>query len=438
MKTIKRPIIIGFGPAGMFAALELLERGHKPLIFERGKKIEERSIDIQSFIKGRILNTESNFQFGEGGAGSYSDGKLFSKIHNNSIHVKKVFDIFVKFGAPENIGNIKKPHLGTDVLCRIVKNIRDYILENGGEILYNSKLTDLLISDGKAQGAVINNDKEYYSSRLYLAIGHSARDTFQMLNKKCINLEQKPISVGIRIEHPVNIINSIRRKDENKPPDSKEACVYSFTYTDRSIKRGVHTFCMCPGGEIVNASSENGLLVLNGMSYSTRSSEYSNAALIITCNTDDYPSKDPLAGIEFQRRIEGKAFLAGGGKWKAPAQNLLDFMHGKPSDRLNINSFKMGVTPAYLKPIFPDFVNDMLLAAFNFWKTEYPLFISNEAVLLAPETRTACPVKIMRSEKYESLNIQNLYPVGEGSGYAGGITSSAADAIKAVQASIDN
>ncbi|MCB4790904.1 MAG: dehydrogenase [Elusimicrobia bacterium] len=433
----EKPLIIGFGPAGMFAALELIERGLKPLIFEQGKRIEERSIDIQRFIGQRVLDTESNFQFGEGGAGAYSDGKLFSKIKNNSKHVTKVFDTFIKFGAPKDIGIIQKPHLGTDVLIRIVKKIREYILESGCEIHYGSKLTHILVSGGKAAGVVINNENEYNSSRIYLAIGHSARDTFEMLHKKGICLEQKPISVGLRIEHPVKIINSIRRAGEIKDPSSIEASNYSFTYMDRKAKRGVHTFCMCPGGEIVNASSENGLLVLNGMSYSTRSSAYSNSALVVTCNTEDYTSPGPLAGIEFQRAIELKAFIQGGGKWHAPAQNLIDFMLGRISSNLNANSYKMGVVSANLKDIFPQFIIDMLFSAFNYWKKEYPLFVSEEAILLGAETRTSCPLIIKRNDAYESENTENLFPIGEGSGYAGGITSSAADAIKAVEASID-
>ncbi|MBI4687463.1 MAG: dehydrogenase [Nitrospirae bacterium] len=431
----ERPIIIGFGPAGMFAALELIDHGIKPLIFERGKKIEERSIDVQRFIKAGELDPESNIQFGEGGAGSYSDGKLFSRT-KNSQYADRVLDTFIKFGAPEEIGYISKPHLGTDVLCRIVKNIRNYILERGGEIHYSSKMTDILISDGKAIGVMINGNTEYRSSIIYLALGHSSRDTFEMIRNKGVAMEQKPIFVGMRVEHPAETINLIRYGDKYKDFPGIGAANYSFTYTDRKIGRGVYTFCMCPGGEVINASSEEGLMVVNGMSYSGRSSAFSNAAIVVTCHTDDYGSTDPLAGIEFQKAIERKAFDAGGGRWNAPAQNLMDFLCGRISADLNKNSYKMGAASADMNEIFPPFVYEMLLSAFNKWKYNYPLFVSDHAILLGAETRTSCPVRIKRSEKYESVNIKNLYPIGEGSGYAGGITSSAADAIKAVEYSM--
>lgn len=433
----ERPIIIGFGPAGMFAALELIAYGIKPIIFERGKKIEERSIDVQRFIKERVLDPESNIQFGEGGAGSYSDGKLFSRAKiKNSKYINRVLDTFIKFGAPEEIGCVSKPHLGTDVLCRIVRNIRSYILERGGEIHYGSKMTDILIADDKVSGVVINGEREYRSSILYLAVGHSARDSFEMFHKKGIAIEQKPISVGVRIEHPVETINLIRYGNKYKEFPGIGAATYSFNYTNRKAGRGVNTFCMCPGGEVVNASSENGMLVVNGMSYSSRASEFSNSALVVTCQTNDYKSTNPLAGIEFQRDIERKAFNAGGGRWEVPAQNLVDFLSERTSVDLNRNSFKMGAVPADMNQIFPKFISDALLNAFRSWEEEYPLFVSDKAILLGAETRTSSPVRIKRGERYESVNIKNLYPIGEGSGYTGGITSSAADAIKAVEASL--
>ncbi|MCP4632139.1 MAG: dehydrogenase, partial [candidate division Zixibacteria bacterium] len=279
----ERPIIIGFGPAGMFAALWLLDYGIKPIIFERGKRIEERALDVQRFILERKLDAESNIQFGEGGAGSFSDGKLFSRRNRNTVYVNRVLDTFIKFGAPEEIGYISKPHLGTDVLCRIVANIRNYILERGGRIHYSSKITDLLISKGRARGVEINGDQKHYSSDVYLAVGHSARDTYEMICKKGIAVEQKSIMVGVRIEHPVELINLIRYGDRYKDFPGIGAAAYSFNYTDRKKKRGVYTFCMCPGGEILNASSEEGMMVLNGMSYSGRSSAFSNSAIVVSC-----------------------------------------------------------------------------------------------------------------------------------------------------------
>ena len=428
----ERPIIVGFGPAGMFAALELLEFGLQPVIFERGKKIEERTLDVQRFIRERVLNPESNIQFGEGGAGSYSDGKLFSRM-KNSEYVSKVLDTFIKFGAPEELGYVSKPHIGTDVLCRIVKKIRNYILERGGEIHYNAKMTDILIEDGKAFGVVINGEKEYRSSMIFLAVGHSARDTFEMMHNKGIALEQKPISVGLRIEHPAETINLIKYGTKYKSYPGLGAATYSLNYTDRKLKRGVYTFCMCPGGEVVNASSEQGMMALNGMSYSRRSSPFSNSALVVTCHTSDYPSASPLAGIEFQKEIERKVFLSSGGRWEAPAQNLLDFLNGKISKDLNKNSFAMGTAAVSLNELLPLIVSEMLTAAFHTWKEEYPSFVSEEAILFGAETRTSSPVKMKRNDNYESISVKNLYPIGEGSGYTGGITSSAADAIKAVE-----
>lgn len=429
----ERPIIVGFGPAGMFAALELVDYGFKPLIFERGKKIDERSVDVQRFIQQRVLNPESNIQFGEGGAGSYSDGKLFSRRDSNTSSVNRVLQTLIKFGAPEEIGYISKPHLGTDVLCKIVRNIRLYILERGGEIYYGAKMTDILISKGKATGVIINGEREYLSSSIYIALGHSARDTVEMLHEKGVALEQRPISVGVRIEHPVEIINKMRYGDKYKDFPGLGAATYSLNYTNRKIRKGVYTFCMCPGGEVINASSGQGMLVLNGMSYSRRASSFSNAALVVSCHGEDYQSTSPLAGLEFQKDIEQKAFNAGGRNWQVPAQNLMAFLGENSSADLQNNSYKMGAIAADLKDIFPKFVVQELLAAFSKWKEEVPLFVSNQAILLGAETRTSSPVRIKRNENFESVNIQNLYPIGEGSGYTGGITSSAADAIKAVE-----
>jgi uncharacterized FAD-dependent dehydrogenase len=426
--TTERPVIIGFGPAGMFAALELIGRGLKPLIFERGKRIEERTIDVRRFIAERVLDPESNIQFGEGGAGSYSDGKLFSRPKNNT-YVKRVLDTFIRFGAPGDIGRIAKPHLGTDVLCGIVANIRRHILERGGEIHYHSRMTDLLIEDGTARGVVINGGEEYRASMVCLALGNSARDTFEMLRGRGVRMEQRAIAVGARIEHPASVINAMR----DGQGAGNGAASYSLTYTDRSIGRGVYSFCMCPGGEVINASSENGLMAVNGMSYSARGSEFSNSAITVTCRPADYGSTDPLAGFEFQKGIEQKAFKAGGSGWQAPAQNMLDFLDGRGSSALNRNSFKMGTAPADMAGIFPKFISEALASAFNAWKADYPQFVSEQAILIGAETRTSCPVRLKRNERFESENVRNLYPIGEGSGYSGGITSSAADAIRAVE-----
>ncbi len=432
-RSKERPIIVGFGPAGMFAALELIEYGLQPLIFERGKKIEERSVDVQRFMSTRQLNPESNIQFGEGGAGSYSDGKLFSRRNGNTSTVNRVLQTFIRFGAPAEIGYIGKPHLGTDVLCTIVGNIRAHILERGGEIHYGAKMTDILIAEGKAAGIVINGEREYLASRIFLALGHSARDTVAMMHAKGVALEQRPISVGVRIEHPVGLINRMRYGDKYHKYRELGAATYSLNHTNRALRRGVYTFCMCPGGEVVNASSECGMLVVNGMSYSRRSSVFSNAALVVGCHTDDYTSASPLAGLEFQKEIERKAFNAGGGAWAAPAQNLMHFLGESGPIDLHEHSYKMGIVPAELRDFLPAFVVEELLAAFHTWRQEVPLFVSHEAIVLGAETRTSSPVRMSRNEHYESVSLENLYPIGEGSGYTGGITSSAADAIKAVE-----
>ena len=427
----ERPVIIGFGPAGMFAALELLERGMAPRIFERGRRIEERLLDIRKFIENKSLNEESNIQFGEGGAGAYSDGKLFSRA-NNSRYVKKVLETFIRFGAPPEIAYVSKPHVGTDVLCSIARNIRNYILERGGEIFFSSRLTDILIADGVVSGVVINGVTEHACSRLYLAVGHSARDTFELLRSKGIALEQRPVSVGLRIEHPVGLVNSLRYGDKYKNFPGLGAATYSFNYTDRRLRRGAYTFCMCPGGEVVNASSSNGMLAVNGMSGSRRDSPFSNAAIVVTCRAEDYNSPAPLAGLEFQKAIERKAFLAGGGEWKVPAQKLSDFMRGGSSGLLE-NSCATGTAAADMREILPEFVCGLLRDAFEKWEEEAPSFVNGPALLMGPETRTSCPVKILRGANYESLSCKRLYPIGEGAGYAGGITSSATDAIKAVE-----
>ena len=428
----ERPIIVGFGPAGMFAALELIDNGYKPRIFERGRRIDRRTVDVLQFIKNRQLNPESNIQFGEGGAGSYSDGKLFSRRNNNTGFVDRVLHTFVRFGAPAEIRYISKPHLGTDVLRKIVSNIRGYILERGGEIFYNARMTDLLLADQKAVGIRVNNEQEYLSDTIYLALGHSARDTFTLLRDRGVALEQRPLSVGVRIEHPAETINLMRYGKKYVHYSGLGAATYSLNYTNKAIKKGVYTFCMCPGGEVINASSSQGQLVLNGMSYSRRSSPYSNAALVVSCHTADFGSDDPLAGIAFQEKIEAKSFRAGGGNWAVPAQNLMDFLRGTAGTGIHINSYKMGAVPAEMRDILPKFAIQLLLDAFSHWSSQVPLFMAHNAVVMAAETRTSSPVRILRNAGYESINTENLFPIGEGSGYTGGITSSAADGLRAV------
>jgi len=427
-----RPVVVGFGPAGMFSAIALVDHGLAPLIFERGKSLENRHSDIRNFLINRTLDPESNIQFGEGGAGLYSDGKLFSRP-NNSAYANKVLDTFIRFGAPPAIRYLYKPHLGTDVLCAIVANIRNYVVSHGAEIHYESKMTDIVVRKDACAGIVINNSGEYLSSSIYLALGNSARDTFEILHKKGIVVQPKPVSIGVRIEHPSQTINLMRygRKYQNFP--GLGAASYSFTFTNRSTNRHVYTFCMCPGGEVVNASSEPGMLALNGMSYSARNSAFSNSAILVSLNLPDYKSKHPLAGIAFQRDIERKAFLAGGSRWETPAQNLSDFLRRKPSAAVIRNSCKMGTHTATMDSIFPAFICETLREAFSAWKTESPMFVTDEAVLLGTETRSSSPVRLKRRKNFESVNMRNLFFIGEGSGYTGGINSAAIDAIRAVE-----
>ncbi|MFC1495896.1 NAD(P)/FAD-dependent oxidoreductase [Candidatus Margulisiibacteriota bacterium] len=389
-KLKERPIIVGFGPAGIFAALTFLEYGIKPIIFERGSRIGDRDQDIAEFNKTGKLNTESNIQFGEGGAGAYSDGKLTTRSKEKG-SVSKVLETFIKFGAPEEIGYVNKPHLGTDRLKVIIKNLRKHILEQGGEIYFNSKLTDFNIEDGKINYIVINGQEKVKSEHLILATGHSARETYQKLKEKSIKLQAKSFAAGIRIEHPAELINLMQYGEKYKDYPGLGAADYSFTYKDKENNRGVYTFCMCPGGEVINASSEEGLLAINGMSNSKRDGKYSNSAVVVTVTPEDFGSDDPLAGIEFQRMIEKKAIL-------------------------------------------PDFVSNSLEKALRHWEARFPLFSSRKAKIYVPETRTSAPVRILRNEQRQAEHVSNLYPVGEGSGYAGGIVSSAVDGIKAVEA----
>lgn len=430
--STERPLVIGFGPAGMFAALELIAHGLHPIVIERGQRIEQRSVDVQRFIRERKLNPESNIQYGEGGAGSFSDGKLFSRRNNNTSYVSRVLDTFIKFGAPKEIGYIAKPHLGTDVLCKIVKNIRNFVLDHGGDIHYGARLTDIIIKNDEAIGVTINDEDDYYSKQIYLALGHSARDTYRMLHERGVFLEQKQVSVGVRIEHPTEIIDLMRYGQKYHKYIELGAATYSLNYTNKQIKSGVYTFCMCPGGEIVNASSEKGMLVVNGMSYSHRSSPYSNAALVVPCPAVMYSSNSPLSGLDFQQEIERKTYIAGGEDWRVPAQNLMDFLSKKTGSSIPETSYKMGTRLSDMNDIMPPHIIQLFHEAFSQWQEDVPLFISHNAVLIGSETRTSSPVKILRNEKYQSVNVKNLYPIGEGSGYTGGITSSAADAIRAV------
>jgi uncharacterized FAD-dependent dehydrogenase len=426
----ERPIVVGTGPAGLFAALHLTESGVPPLIIERGKEIPERVRDVDRFWKEGTLDPGSNVQFGEGGAGTFSDGKLFTRLQDPRINF--ILKIFGRFGAPEEILYLQRPHLGTDRLRKIILGLRKYLEEKGAEYRFQSRLTGLEIHQGNLQGIILNDQGQIPVSNLVLAIGNGARDTFRMLSGSGLALEPKPFALGLRVEHPQKLIDRIQYGPSAGHPRLPPAD-YHLTFRS-SRDRGIYSFCMCPGGLIIGAGSESGQVVTNGMSLFRRNAPWANSALIVTVGPKDFPSQGPLAGIEFQRKWEEKAFLLGGGNFKAPAQNLLDFLNGRDPGPIRETSFRPGVSPARLQECLPSFVVEGLREALPVFNRKMPGFCSPEAVLFGVETRTSSPLRILRGEDFQSRTVNGLYPCGEGSGYAGGIVSSALDGIKAAEA----
>lgn len=422
-----RPIIIGTGPAGLFAAYILSENGYKPIIFERGEKIEERIKTVEEFWTTGKLNKNSNVQFGEGGAGTFSDGKLNTLIKDKQNLMRKVYEIFVECGAPEEILYLNKPHIGTDILRNVIINMRNKIIAMGGEINYNSHFNDFEIENNKITKIKIN-DEWLNCEVLILAIGHSARDTFEMLYKKKVSMQPKPFAVGVRIEHPQELIN-INQYGE-KYPEFLPAADYKLTYTTKS-GRGVYSFCMCPGGYVVNASSEKNRLVINGMSNHGRDTKNANSAIIVTITPDDFGT-NPLDGVMFQRELEEKAYNLGNGN--IPMQLIKDYMYNQKSTSIeNINPITKGNYEfANLNELFPKYINEALKDGIINFNYKIKGFADPNALLFGVESRTSSPIRINRDEKFIS-NIKGLYPCGEGAGYAGGITSSAIDGIKAAQ-----
>ncbi len=428
----ERPIVIGSGPAGLFAGYILAKAGLKPVIFERGNKVEERTKKIETFFNGGKLDTETNIQFGEGGAGTFSDGKLTTQISNPLC--REVLNIFSECGAPEEILYLAKPHIGTDILRKVIINFRNKIIELGGEFIFNTKVTDIVYKNNKIEKIVA--DKEYYTNNVVLAIGHSARDTFLMLYEKGIKMLTKPFSVGARIEH---IQKELDKCQYGKYAGLKElgAADYKLS-THLKNGRGVYTFCMCPGGVVVAAASENNSIVTNGMSYHSRNGVNSNSALLVGVTPGDFKSEHPLSGIEFQRELERKAFEISGGAYKAPAQTVGDFINkqktvsfGKVSP-----SYMPGVKGSNLWNIFPEYISQSMVDGINDMSQKLEIFRDKDAVLTGVETRSSSPVKILRDENFES-NIKGLYPCGEGAGYAGGIMSAAVDGIRCALAIIE-
>jgi len=421
----KRPIIVGAGPSGLFCAYVLAKAGAAPIVIERGKPVDLRKADLDNFINFGVLNTESNVQFGEGGAGTFSDGKLMSGIKDPLM--RYMTEIFIMCGAKKQIEYEAKPHIGTDALVKIVKNLRLEIERLGGEVIFESKLTDIKLKNNNIVS--ITADKEYETDDLILAIGHSARDTFSMLLRKGINIETKPFSVGMRIEHRQEDINCARY-GVNADTDILGAADYKLSY-HTSQNRGVYTFCMCPGGYVVASSSDDGGIVTNGMSYSDRGGTNANSALLVGVTPDDFNSNHPLSGFDFQRDIEEKAFVMGGGNYYAPCQLLGDYINNSVSTNFyDVKpTYKPGIEFCDLNKLFPEYVNNAIKEAIPVFDKKIKGFGSKTAVLTAPETRSSSPVKIPRDDNF-MCNISGIFPIGEGAGYAGGITSSAVDGIR--------
>lgn len=430
IKLSKRPLIIGAGPSGLFCAYLLAEIGLNPIIIERGEKIEEREKTVELFWKKGILNENSNVQFGEGGAGTFSDGKLNTLVKDKSFRMKKVFEIFISCGAPEEIMYVKNPHIGTDILKTVVKNMRNKIIEMGGEFRFNTTLTDLIIEDGHIKSVILNEKEKIDCDNLVLAIGHSARSTFKMLHKKGILMSNKPFAVGLRIIHKQELIdfNQYRNLNTNLGPAS-----YKLTYNTKD-KRGVYSFCMCPGGYVVNASSEKGMLAINGMSNYKRDSGYANSAIVVTVSSNDF-GEDIFSGMNFQEKLEEKAYLLG--KGNIPCQYFKDYKNGYVSlKKDSISSVKGDYVFCNLNELFPKYINDSIKEGIDKFGEKIKGFNNDDALLLGVESRTSSPVRIFRDEFLMS-NIKGIYPCGEGAGYAGGITTSAMDGIKVFEAIVN-
>lgn len=429
IKLNNKPIVVGSGPAGLFSAYLLAEQGFEPLIIERGEPVEDRIKTVEHFWNTGELNKESNVQFGEGGAGTFSDGKLNTLVKDKDYRMKKVFEIFIENGANPEILYIHNPHIGTDNLRIIVKNIRNKIIEMGGTFLYNTCLTNLIIEDNQLKGIEINNKDTINTEVLILAIGHSARDTFEMLQNNNIHLEPKPFAVGLRVQHPQALIN--KNQYGNNYNSKLPAASYKLTYKSSS-GRGVYSFCMCPGGYVVNASSEPNRLAINGMSYHDRASNNANSAIVVTVSPEDY-GYTSLAGMNYQRQLEEKAYYLGNGK--IPIQLLKDFHSNvETTDLGNIYpTFKGTYKLTNLNNLLPKYISDSLKEAFQNFDKKIPGFNQDDTILAGIESRTSSPVRIPRDDFLESTDIKGLYPCGEGAGYAGGITTSAMDGLKVAE-----
>jgi uncharacterized FAD-dependent dehydrogenase len=430
----QRPVIIGMGPCGILAALVLAQMGFRPIVLERGKAVRERTKDTWGLWRKHVLDPESNVQFGEGGAGTFSDGKLYSQIKDPKHYGRKVLDEFVKAGAPEEILYVSKPHIGTFRLVGMVEKMRAEIESLGGEIRFRSRVEDIVIEDRKVRGVHLAGGEFIAADHVVLAVGHSARDTFQMLYERGVYIEAKPFSVGFRVEHPQALIDRCRFGDFAGHP-LLGAADYKLVH-HAGNGRSVYSFCMCPGGTVVAATSEPGRVVTNGMSQYSRNERNANAGIVVGISPEDYPGH-PLAGIEFQRRWESRAFELGGGDYSAPGQLVGDFIAARPSSELGVvtPSYTPGVRLGELDTALPDYAITAIREALPAFDRQIRGFSMHDAVLTGVETRTSSPIRIKRDPvSYQSLNTAGLYPAGEGASYAGGILSAAVDGIEVAEA----
>ena len=430
----ERPIVVGLGPCGLFAGLILAQMGFKPIILERGKAVRERTKDTFGFWRKKPLNTESNVQFGEGGAGTFSDGKLYSQIKDPKHYGRKVLTEFVAAGAPEEIMYVSKPHIGTFKLVTMVEQMRAQIIELGGEIRFSTRVDDLLRDGDQLTGVKLSDGSELHSRFVVLAVGHSARDTFEMLYQRGVYMEAKPFSIGFRIEHRQSMIDSCRFGSNAGHPILGAADYKLVHHCNNG--RTVYSFCMCPGGTVVAATSEEGRVVTNGMSQYSRNERNANSAIVVGIDPErDYPGH-PLAGIELQRQLESAAFVLGGSNYDAPAQRVADFLAGRPSTELGDvqPSYTPGVKLTDLSTVLPDFAIAAIREAIPEFDKQIRGFAREDGLLTGVETRTSSPLCIKRGADCQSINTKGLYPAGEGAGYAGGIWSAAIDGIKVAEA----
>lgn len=434
-----RPVVVGFGPAGMFAALTLAQSGLRPIVLERGGDCDSRAAAVELFRTKGILNESSNVQFGEGGAGTFSDGKLTTGIRDRRI--RHIFEEFVRFGAPEDILYLAKPHIGTDILRNVVKNIRAEIISLGGEVIFAAKMTEIISQNGSVTGIIYEKQSIKYelpANSIILAIGHSARDTFEYLHNSGITMEKKIFAMGVRIEHLQSDVNKSLYGQFGGHPALPPADYKYAVHLPNG--KSLYTFCMCPGGYVMAAASEPETVVTNGMSLYARDAENANSALLVNIEPDDLSDNSPLSGCQLQRKIEQAAFISGGSDYSAPVTLVGDFLSSKASVSFGkvIPSYIPSVKFARPEDIFPDFITDTLRCGLPVLAQKADFFSEPEAVITMPETRSSSPVRIIRDSTLNSVSIKGLYPCGEGAGYAGGIVSAAVDGIKCGEAVIEN